>query len=279
VVDNHTLTIDELDEDRKYATGYLEGRVDPSGLDLDLKPASEPDDTERLQIDVPELPLFSQKLAKISHLLSFLTDIPIRNAHRVFDTLEPESTDDERLLKKFGTRDVAVRLDNLVGIRTFVLGELLDGHICELSKKESGLALYAQALLMNQASGRFRELWRVLESAFGKKDDDLLKCLIEFKATQELEFTARELKDLLILRGRVSHAESRKGLEEIARVNGKARDRIPRLKSLVERVILTKKTWGSMGLGAKSLAPLAGYVKKRDSVVIIKRTQERGGAS
>ena len=59
--------------------------------------------------------------------------------------------------------------------------------------------------------GRFREFWRVLESAFGQKDAELLDSLAEFRPAIHLGFALEELRQLQILRGRASHAETQLG--------------------------------------------------------------------
>jgi hypothetical protein len=57
-------------------------------------------------------------------------------------------------------------------------------------------------------------------------------------------FTREHFKRLLVLRHRASHAASKGGRREIARVNGEAERSLPTLKSLVERVLLSKRSWG-----------------------------------
>jgi hypothetical protein len=101
--------------------------------------------------------------------------------------------------------------------------------------KTAGLRLYADAVALPADVAKYCELWRCLESAFGLKEGDLVKALASYEPAQELGFDAEELRELQVLRGRLSHAESRAGLEEILRVGDQASKRVARLKCLVER--------------------------------------------
>ena len=112
---------------------------------------------------------------------------------------------------------------------------------------------------------QFRELWRVLEAAFGRKDKNLLGRLDRYQPARDLEFKYAELEHLWILRGRASHAESRDGVDELVRVEQECARRLPRLKNLVERVISTEDSWGSRGQGVAELLPLQGYVGPDES--------------
>jgi len=51
---------------------------------------------------------------------------------------------------------------------------------------------------------------------------------------------------------------------------------LPRLKCLVEQVIVTKRTWGAKALEADRVAPLLGYVGPDNSIVIFKRNVDSG---
>jgi hypothetical protein len=69
--------------------------------------------------------------------------------------------------------------------------------------------------------------------------------------------------------GRASHAESSAGLGEYHNVSQKVEAVLPRLNSLVEQVLLTKKNWGSRDLEVDRLAPLRTYVNKEGLPVVI----------
>jgi hypothetical protein len=110
---------------------------------------------------------------------------------------------------------------------------------------------------------QFRELWRVLESAFASSDEKLVKLLANYPPAQQLGFDAEELGELHILRGRASHAQSKAGMRELIAVERECGLRLARLKNLVERVTLTKKTWGYPTIVVEELAPLRQYVGRK----------------
>jgi hypothetical protein len=76
-----------------------------------------------------------------------------------------------------------------------------------------------------------------------------------------------------VLRGRASHARSKRGIREVRAVTQECRAKLPRLKSLVERVIATKKTWGAPTIAFETLFRLAGYVGPDEGpdLVIVQR--------
>jgi hypothetical protein len=120
---------------------------------------------------------------------------------------------------------------------------------------------------------QFREFWRVLESAFGVLDEELVAAVTNFPPAQAMEFRADELRQLLILRGRASHAASKGEVHELTRVERECSQRLPRLKNLAERVIATKATWGYPTAGVNELLPLTAYIGPPGGpdFVIIKR--------
>jgi nitrogen-specific signal transduction histidine kinase len=116
----------------------------------------------------------------------------------------------------------------------------------------------------------------VLESAFGQKDKALVNSLAEYKPAKEIKFDAVELKELLTLRGRASHAETSVPDIELTRVEGLCDDKLPRLRNLVERVILTKRTWGAPSGGIhNSPPPVMSYVNKDGGVVVIQNWKKQ----
>jgi hypothetical protein len=123
------------------------------------------------------------------------------------------------------------------------------------------LSISAPALTRAPPAARFRELWRVLESAFTRSDDELVALLADYAPTQAMGFTRDELRQLLVLRGRASHAASKAGLTELVAVERECSQRLPCLKNLAERVILTKRSWGFPTTYVDELMPLAGYVQ------------------
>jgi hypothetical protein len=200
--------------------------------------------------------------------LTFLTDMPVR-VNRPFPPSEivPEGEHDTAALDAFGTRHVYVEGSVQPSIRTF--NAVVDADaVRALIPKTIGLRLYADAIALNADVARYRELWRVLESAFGLRDDALVAALAGFRPAQELGFDRDELRQLLILRGQASHAATSGGLDEILRVGEQTRRRGDRLKCLVERAILTKRTWGARSDGVEELTPAVSWVGAQGQIVI-----------
>jgi hypothetical protein len=122
------------------------------------------------------------------------------------------------------------------------------------------LRIYADALKLGTGAARFRELWRVLESAFNRQDDELVALLADYPPARAMAFSRDELKQLLVLRGKASHAASRAGVKQLLAVERECSHRLARLKNLAERVILTKRSWGYPTRGVDELVPLSAYV-------------------
>ena len=258
-----------IDEDRKYSTGYVEGNVDRNKLRLSDEDVSA-DGTEMPPRIVVPMNLEYQQIAnRTCYILSFVIDVPVRCARTIqADTLIAEGDEDEKCLSEFGTSTIFHTLGTSLELRTFVISDLRNDHLDIFVKRESGIALYSQALLQLESTGRYRDFWRVLESAFGVKNADLVNCLEEYKPAREMGFTKSELEELLVLRGRASHAYSSAGIKEIRDVGKDIDRRLARLKNLAERVILTKKTWGVRSLGIDPIAHLAGFVGEDGSGMI-----------
>jgi hypothetical protein len=155
-----------------------------------------------------------------------------------------------------------------LSIQTAIFSTLTSETLAHLLEREVGLALYNDALSLSQPVARFREFWRVLEAAFGEDGDKLVALLSAFPPAQELGYTATELKDLLVLRGRASHAQSSAGLVEYERVNNLVSDKVERIRCLAAQVLLTKKTWGLRGLEVERLGRLRSTVQADGTPVI-----------
>jgi hypothetical protein len=102
------------------------------------------------------------------------------------------------------------------------------------------------ALAHATASARFREMWRVLEAAFQPRDSESIGRLAEYGPATEMGFDRGELREVHTLRGRASRAELRSGVRELEHVERECGARIARLGCLAERVILTKRSWGTV---------------------------------
>lgn len=128
------------------------------------------------------------------------------------------------------------------------------------------MRLYADAVRLTLDLARFRELWRVLESALAETGKQLVDLLAAYPPAQQLEFGHGELSGLLTLRGRASHAQTKGGVQQLAAVERECRQR---LQNLVERVILTKQHWGHPTPGVAELTPLQAYIDREGYLVIL----------
>ncbi len=104
-------------------------------------------------------------------------------------------------------------------MRSFSTGGITTKTITDLLPKRIGLRLYANAMKANLAVAQFREFWRVLEAAFGTRDYPLVTLLAKYEPAKKLGFDEAEMKQLLLLRGRASHAQSRAGIKELISVD------------------------------------------------------------
>jgi len=264
--------ITEVDEDGKQASAFVDGPISTDRLQIRIGPRSLDGSQPTKGIEVPEQAKFSHLLSVFVNILSFLTDVPVRYSHKLEgDHLIAESEEDVRLLETFGTRQIYQSLQLTVSIRSFSLSQVSYDTLELLSTKEVGLVLYSQALLVQESVAVFREFWKVLESAFGAKNEELIQCLADYEPSKQLGFTHDELRRLLVLRGRASHAESRSGIDEHRYVTAETSKAIPRLKCLVEQVLLTKKTWGITPLETEKIARIESFIDVDGGVVMVKR--------
>jgi hypothetical protein len=228
--------------------------------------------TLRLKDDEPIDAMVAQDVLAT---IAFLTDIPLNLSNRSHeDEWIPESDEDIAILEGFGTNLVYHQTRAIPASRTFGDVKLTGIEVGALQERTVGLRIYADAIKIDVAVGRFRELWRVLESAFKSKDDELVDKLAAYPPSLALKFDRSELKDLLVLRGRASHAANNKGLKELAEVNKECGNRVGRLKNLVERVIVTKASWGYPTLAVKELIPLQAFIGPSGEFVIFQQAQK-----
>lgn len=267
--------ISEISGDRKSAKAFVEGAVNRDTLAIETGPEPLNGSEPTRGILLPEELHFGHFLSKMVHLLSFLIDTPISYSRRLDnDVLIPEGIEDKKQLDALGTEQVYTTLSAVVSIRSFQLSTISEQILRTLASKEVGMTLYSQALLAKDCVAKYRDLWKVLESAFGAKDKELVRLLARYGPATELCFTLDELHNLLILRGRASHAKTRSGMKELRHVISETRKRLPRLKCFVEQVLVTKKSWGTQNLYTERVAPVSAYVRPNGTLVIIKPSQE-----
>ncbi len=208
--------------------------------------------------------------------LTFLTDVPISLSRPPFsDRFVPETEEDRELLERLGTDQPYSRGSSIVSMRSFSLSKATDNTITDLLPRRVGLRLYANAMKADLAVAQFRELWRILEAAFGKRDDELVALLANYEPAGKLRFDEAEIKQFLVLRGRASHAQSSVGIKELVYVDQECARQLPRLKNLCERVILTKKAWGYPTVGTDELLPLTCFIGPANSIVMFKQPSEK----
>jgi len=188
--------------------------------------------------------------------IAFLTDIPLTLGTAFhLSRFDAEDGEDEAVLREFGTTDVFTGTAAQAVRRAF-LDEPLTGERLEwLLHRPLGVRLYADAIRANSVAGEFRDLWGVLESAFGHTGPAVVSELAAYGPATALGFDATSLDALLALSERASGAASSGGLDEVLRVERECRARRSGLKLLVERVILTKRDWGSGDGGVETAAP------------------------
>jgi len=275
--DEKSFEITKIEDGGKSATVVVGGKVDPSQLKMIVGPERWDNGESDRSIEVPEAVNLTHFFSLILKIFSFLTDIPIHVSRRLFDDqLIPETLEEAELLKELGTNRIHLSGGVSISSRSFRSPKSLSDTTLilfdSLSKKESGLEIYTQAIRIQESVASFREFWKILEAAFGVSDDKLIEILTDFKPAKELGFTKDELKELLVLRGRASHAESKSGIRELRAVITENSDALPRLKNLAEQVILTKKTWGIPTRDIERLARLTSYAGPYASPVIVKKT-------
>jgi hypothetical protein len=257
-----------IDDERKSAKGFVEAPVSPARLTLSSESKGLNGTRVPAGVIVPEAADLLHKAKEVISLLSFIADGPVLEARRAFeDRIVPETSRDINCLRVLGTNEIHHRLEAHPSARTFVHGDLRDDYVERLAGKGTGLELYSQALLQRTSAGQFREFWRMIEAAFGSQDEELIRLLSKYGPARELEFTEQELRKLLVIRGRVSHAKSLAGIRELREASREALRKLPRLKCLAEQVILTKKVWGVISLETDRLARLAAYVQEDGSLV------------
>jgi len=249
----------------------VEQRIDPTDLEAVPDSGIYRSLTDGTRVQVPALrlknaePLGAVAAHDVMSAIAFLTDARLALGRLLEeDRFIPEADSDRAVLNEFGTDLPYAETSVVVDTRTFV-SKNPSHEVVRLMSRQVGLRIYADALLSAAPVARFRELWRVLESAFGCKERTLVKRLAEYRPAQQLGFTEPELDDLRILRGKASHAESSAGMREVAAVQKMCREAVPRLNNLAERVILTKKSWGNRTLATDEVLPLVAWVGHHDS--------------
>jgi hypothetical protein len=240
--------------------------IDPSGLAVveDLFRTGQDENSPlHKALDCPEVAVLTAYSIEVTSAVAFLTKTPLEQ-HVAFgfdasNTVESESHSDEALLQRLGTRAARTQLVGRPLGDTFRT-PVITPRLVEALAERSGVRLFAEAMRAGTPVAQFRDLWRVLEMAFGEHSEQLVHLVAAYAPAHALGFTREELRELRTLRGKASHAASRGGSGELARVNAEVLNRLDRVKDLAERVILTKRRWNSSDLDIDALLPLESYV-------------------
>lgn len=264
------------DSESRTGEASLTMAVLPSGLQVREGSAGLDGSPGERGIGVPEEHLMSSTIRSIERILAFAFEVPVHFYGKLgFSHLLPESPSDEQVLRELGDLHPYVGIKTKIRIRASAIRELDEQTIDALLEREVGLAIFRDALCISRPIGQYREFWRVLESAFGLKNSALVNALAQFSPTVELGFDEPELRNMWILRGRASHAESSAGLKEYTAVSKLVEDKLQRLRSMALQVLLTKANWGIRSLGVHRLAQLQTYVD-REGIPVIFSSATRG---
>lgn len=216
---------------------------------------------------VPEAAALQELAADALNAVAFLIGVGLSGSRLfAFNHLSPEGLGDERRLTELGSPWVAPELSIGVEIRTFYV-DAVEPPVVKRLMGRPGVAIYSDSLNTLAPVARFRELWRILESAFGLQDRHLTRRLAEYQPAVDMHFDGTELEGLRTLRGRASHAASRARSCELLAVERNVLRCVGRLQALAERVILTKKTWGTPTTEVEELLPLGTYVGRDGEII------------
>jgi hypothetical protein len=225
---------------------------------------------ELAAIDVPERGVAGVVARQVSDAVAFITRCPMTMFGKAeAPELIPDDVADVAALDRFGTRLVYWPLSGRA--QAVMRLPLVQKNLAALYERAAGIRLYADALRMGTSAGQLREFWRVLEAAFGAKGDELVGLLSECGVATDMEFTPAELRNLLVLRGRASHASSRAEIEEVAAVEREAAGVVGRLQGLAESLIVRKADWGMRTVAVDSGAPRYPYARRDGTVVFFQR--------
>jgi hypothetical protein len=171
-----------------------------------------------------------------------------------------ETREDQRTLRSFGVDGARLPLTATTAVEV-ADHYPVDAQLIQTLAERGAVTVYEEVLGSTTQTGRFRELWRVLEFAFQAHGRKLVNLLVNYPPAIELGFDRDELEALRVLRGRISHAASRAGTTEITHTRGASLVHTGRLWSLVDYIILTKKD-ASNSLDVEELRPLRAFIDR-----------------
>jgi hypothetical protein len=202
--------------------------------------------------------------------ISFLTGVPMQVmtsfGEGFRNELIPETEDDAKRLREFGTRFARISVGALNVVETIGRVEV-DGPLIAALASRRIASVYADALGDLSPSVRFFSLWRTLEFAFQATGKDLVLLLLNFPKVSTMEFDRAELEELRAVRGRLGHAVSRSGYGEVLEANSLALRQLGRLWCLVDWVV-SSKTGPGRDTDCEPLAELTAFID-RDGITKI----------
>jgi len=219
-------------------------------------------------LDVPETTHAAVVANRVADSIAFITRTAMTVSRKSSEAeLIAEDDADVACLHDLGAREVVSRLcGGSPGV--WPNWPLAPENIAFLWSRPEAVRLYADALKMGTSTGRLRELWRVLEAAFGEQGKKLVGYVSQCDAAIEMEFSAEELEDLRTLRGRASHAQSSAGLGHAVAVEQEAARVVNRVQGLAEALIIRKVHWGDRTVAVHTLDRPLSYVRRDGSIVL-----------
>lgn len=249
--------------------------VDAAGMELvdDIFQQELPDGTHRpaKAITCPEV----HELTEGAHCLAGALGLDARVPFELSPLIDfhmpnrfvAENHDDRELLKSLGRR-VRPPVWGSSSVEVFDSEKVDAGFVRELARRRV-VRVYSEAMQARTPSKKYRDLWRTLEFAFQAHDKELSRLITAFPPAQRLGFDYAELESLRALRGRLGHAASRPGGDDVARFDREATVSLGRLWSLVDWVVITKKE-PSRSLAFDALRPLSAFITREGRVRVLK---------
>jgi hypothetical protein len=235
----------------------VEGPVDPKGISLATEDLPKlKDGTPVRMLDVPEASTLLSFAQDVTDALSFVYSVRMTLYSLMKKRLVTENDDDSRLLGEMGTSEPYDMIRFAFEAITTIVDAPPPASVIEaLLSRSAGLRLYVG----EQPELEYVRLWRVLESAFGMMGGELSTRLASFPPAVAFGFDERELERLRALRGRAAHAATRKPRADAEAVRRLTLESREKLRSLVRRVLLTKKTWGKPTCDVQSVKIPSAY--------------------
>ncbi len=134
--------------------------------------------------------------------------------------------------------------------------------ILSLTDRQRGIALFAEALNHDSASGAYRDLVRLFENAFGMPHSQLGKKLSQF-LNPKMAYSRDEIETWLAQRNGASHGEE--GRTEEIIMNSDVYWFIPRMEQAALDVLFNKKNWGTNSRDRHEIWDPSSFLKEPGS--------------